>query len=112
MSSTFFRSSAAATLPSFEDTRPAPYYAGDRGPSSFVWSTATVAPAQPLPQDAWLLELPEVDPPRPERVVPLWLRVVGMVAAALLTLFALGLAASLLDAHAGSGERVAATTRS
>jgi hypothetical protein len=106
-----FRSNAAATLPSFEDTRPAPYYAGDRSPS-FAWSTATVAPAQPLPQDAWLLELPEVDPPRPERVVPLWLRVVGMAAAALLTLFALGLAASLLDAHAGTGERVAVTTRS
>jgi hypothetical protein len=104
-----FRSNAAA-LPSFEDTRPAPYYAGDRSPS-FAWSTATVAPAAPLPQDAWLIDLPEVDPPRPERVVPLWLRVVGMAAAALLTLFALGLAASLLDAHAGSGERVAVVTR-
>jgi hypothetical protein len=103
---------STATLPSFEETRPAPYYAAatDR-PVSFAWSTATVAAAQPLPQDAWLLELPEVDPPRPERVVPLWLRVVGMVAAALLTLFALGLAASLLDAHAGS-ERVAVAARS
>jgi hypothetical protein len=103
--------SNAAALPSFEDTRPAPYYAGDRSPS-FAWSTATVAPAAPLPQDAWLLELPEVDPPRPERVVPLWLRVTGMVAAALLTLFALGLAASLLDAHASNGERLAAAARS
>jgi hypothetical protein len=35
-----------------------------------------------------------------------------MAAAALLTLFALGLAASLLDTHAGTGERVAVTTRS
>jgi hypothetical protein len=107
-----FRSTA--TLPSFEDTRPAPYYAaaGQR-PVAFAWSTATVTPAQPLPQDAWLIELPEIDPPRQERVVPLWLRVAGMVAAALLTLFALGLAASLLDAHAGSErERVAASGRS
>ncbi len=103
--------STAAALPSFEDTRPAPYYAGDRRPS-FAWSTATVAPAQPLPQDAWLLELPQVDPPRPERVVPSWLRVVGMVAAALLTLVALGLAASLLDAHAAGGARVAVAARS
>jgi hypothetical protein len=101
---------STATLPSFEETRPAPYYAASERPGGYAWSTATLAPAAPLPQDAWLLELPEVDPPRPERVVPLWLRVVGMVAAALLTLFALGLAASLLDAHAGS-ERVAVNTR-
>jgi hypothetical protein len=106
MSNTF---RSTATLPSFEETRPAPYYAVER-PTAYAWSTATIAAAQPLPQDAWLIELPPMDPPRPERVVPLWLRVVGMVAAALLTLFALGLAASLLDAHAGS-ERVAVNTR-
>jgi hypothetical protein len=100
-------------LSDFEDTRPAPHYAAvtDRS-AAFAWSTATLAPAQPLPQDAWLLELPEVDHSRPERVVPLWLRVAGMAAAALLTLFALGLAASLLDAHAGSSERVAVNARS
>jgi hypothetical protein len=66
MSSTF--RSSAASLPSFEETRPAPYFAAAERPGGgFAWSTATVAPAAPLPQDAWLLELPEVDPPRPER---------------------------------------------
>jgi hypothetical protein len=99
----------SATLPTFEDTRPAPYLAAEGSAIARYWSTATLPPAQPLPQDSWLIELPEVDPPpAPTRLqregrVPLALRIAGLAAATLLTLFALGLAASLLDAPGARG---------
>jgi hypothetical protein len=111
----------SATLPSFEDTRPAPYLTAEWSrttPSAGRWSTV-LPPARPLPQDAWLIELPQVDPPptpaRAERHAPLWLRVVGLAAAALLALLALAVAASLLDAQllhrSHSAERLAAVAR-
>jgi hypothetical protein len=86
----------------FEDTRPAPHFGCDtlvRPPSAPTRATAR----PPLPQDSWLRELPLVAGSSalawPERRAPHWLRVAGLAAAALLALFALGLAASLLDAQ-------------
>jgi hypothetical protein len=90
-------------LPGFEDTRPA------------YWQPAQVIASRPLPQDAWLLELPPLDPPsRPQGRLARWLRVAGLAAAALLALVALGLAATLLDAqmaYRGGVERAVATAR-
>lgn len=99
----------SATLPAFEETRPAHYFAseGAIGPVTLSWSAAPSAPARPLPQDTWLHELPQIDASpalaHDERRAPRWLRVAGLAAAALLTLFALGLAASLLDAQRSRG---------
>ena len=90
----------SAALPAFEETRPAPYWTGSDAPST--GPTATLAPAAPLPQDSWLIDLPEIEP-EPAPVAWLsgwrWPRIAGLAVAALLTLFALGLAASLLDAQ-------------
>jgi hypothetical protein len=113
----------SAALPAFEETRPAPYWAAAHtatatGPAH-GWSTATLAPAAPLPQDAWLIDLPEVDPEpvqRRESGAWRWPRIAGLASAALLTLFALGLAASLLDGQralgAETGMRYSASARS
>ena len=80
MTSHSFRS---ATLPTFEETRPARSFAAEASAIARYGSTATRAPVQPLPQDSWLIELPEVDPPpAPVRLprewrAPLWLRIGG-----------------------------------
>ena len=99
----------SATMPGFEETRPAYYFAAESPVAARYRSGATAAPAKPLPQDTWLRELPPVDvtPDRSfalagdDRRPPRWLRVAGLAAAALLALFALGLAASLLDTQRG-----------
>jgi hypothetical protein len=97
------RSAPYAPFATFEDTRPATYATRPR--------TGPVAPTPWPARQERLDELPEVDPIGPSRRPPQdrrasrTLRVAGLAVATLLALFALGLAASLLDAQR-SGETV------
>lgn len=98
----------SALLPTFEDTRPAPYFAAEAAAVARLGAGTMRATARPpLPRDGWLRELPPVDvlsaSTWDDRHSPRWLRIAGLVAAVLLTLFALGLAASLLDAQRSRG---------
>lgn len=99
----------SAAVPALQEARPAHDFSAEGiiAPVARHWSRSVRAAARQLPQDTWLRDLPLVDPSPAsaldDRRAPRWMRVAGLAAAALLTLFALGLAANLLDAQRSRG---------